>query len=130
MENKGESDQTVENKGESDHFLEVLDLEILEIPPAKRPFGNDPFAGPDKRTHNIEVSDTASAQTASAIMSSIPDPCSVDLFLAAKLPISRGKNPPKNHWQNVPRNVFGNISPGFLQKPFPGMSVSMIWGRY
>ena len=33
--------QTVENKGESDHFLEILEnfeiLEILEIPPVKRP---------------------------------------------------------------------------------------------
>ena len=36
-----ENPQTVENKGESDHFLEILEnseiLEILEIPPAKRP---------------------------------------------------------------------------------------------
>ena len=37
--------QTLENKGESDHFLEILEnleildsnLEILEIPPVKRP---------------------------------------------------------------------------------------------
>ena len=34
-----ENPQTVENKGESDHFLEILQsLEILEIPPVKRPF--------------------------------------------------------------------------------------------
>ena len=30
-----ENPQTLENKGESDHFSRVL--EILEIPPAKRP---------------------------------------------------------------------------------------------
>ena len=44
-----ESPSSVENKGESDHLLEipenleVLDVEILEIPPVKDPFCNDPF---------------------------------------------------------------------------------------
>ena len=33
-----ENSQTLENKGESDHFLEILEnLDILEIPPVKRP---------------------------------------------------------------------------------------------
>ena len=33
-----ENPQTVEKKGDSDHFVEILEnLEILEIPPAKRP---------------------------------------------------------------------------------------------
>ena len=47
-----ENPQTVENKGESDHFLEILEnleiLEILEIPPVKRPpFVMTPFSGPN-----------------------------------------------------------------------------------
>ena len=34
-----ENPQTVENKAEPDPFLEILEnLEILEIPPVKRPF--------------------------------------------------------------------------------------------
>ena len=46
--------QTVENKGESDHFLEIPEnleiLEILQIPPVKRPpFVMTPFSGPEKR---------------------------------------------------------------------------------
>ena len=46
-----ENPQTVENKGEFDRFLEILEnseiLEILEIPPVKRPFVMTPFSVPD-----------------------------------------------------------------------------------
>ena len=31
-----ENPQMVESKGESDQFLEILELEILDIPPVKR----------------------------------------------------------------------------------------------